>query len=198
MAENKLSPEIKELLLSYFDAFTNLYGITPLYRALRIIQKQNPELALTEEDFLSFVDEIEGEDHNYIIAGAEDLYCDVTEPTPPMKREIIADYLYDLDDCYDELRIEQEGKPFYVPEKELLLKYQDQFYVEETKESLALGTFLRDKLKLKRADEVLSELQLEASMGESDPEDVIWTVERMAGKDCLGSIEKINDSKRHK
>ena len=197
MAEKKLSPEIKELLRSYFDAFTNLYGITPMYRALRIIQKQNPELALTEEAFLSFVDEIEQEDHYYIIAGAEDIYCDVNDPTPPLKREIIADYLCELDDCYDELRVEQEGKPFYIPEKESLLKYQDQFYFEETKELLALGTFLRDKLKLKRADEVLSELQLEASMGESDPEDVIWTVERMAGKGCLGSIEKINEFFRY-
>lgn len=29
----------EELLRSYFDAFANLYGITPLYRAFRIIQK---------------------------------------------------------------------------------------------------------------------------------------------------------------
>ncbi len=33
----------------YSDAFANLYGITPLYRAFRIIQKQNPELKLTSE-----------------------------------------------------------------------------------------------------------------------------------------------------
>ena len=53
MEESGLSTEIKELLHSYFSAFANLYGIIPLYRALRIIRKQNPELSLTEEEFLS-------------------------------------------------------------------------------------------------------------------------------------------------
>ena len=194
MAENKLPTETKELLRSYFAAFSNLYGITPLYRALRIIQKQNPELGLTEEEFLSFVEEIEQEEHFYIIAGAEDIYSDVNNPTPPMKREIIAEHLYAVDDfdSYDELRTEQEGKPFYVPEKELLLKYQDDYYVEETKEYLALGAFLRDELKLKRAEDVLENLQFVARMGDDDPQRIVWEVERMAGKGCLGSIEKIN------
>ena len=195
MAENKLSTETKELLRSYFAAFSNLYGITPLYRALRIIQKQNPELELNEEEFLSFVVEIEQERHFYIIAGAEDIYSDVNKPTPPLKREIIAEHLYAVDDCdsYDKLRAEQEGKPFYIPEKESLLKYQDNFYDEETKESLALGAFLRDRLKLKRADDVLDELQLAARMEQRDPQMIIWEVERLAGRGCLGSIEMINE-----
>ena len=195
MADKELSQETKELLRSYFAAFVNLYGITPLYRALRIIQKQNPELALTEEDFLAFVDEIEEEEHFYIIAGADDIYIDVDDPTPPMKREIIAEHLYAVDDfdSYDELRTEQEGKPFYIPKKETLLKYQDDFYIEETKESLALGTFLRDKLKLKRANDVLENLQFVARVEDNDPQRILWEVERMAGKGCLGSIEKINE-----
>ena len=92
-AENSPSTETKNLLRSYFDAFSNLYGITPLYRALRIIQKQNPELELTEEEFLSFVNEIEEEEHFYIIAGAEDIYIDVDDPTPPLKREIIMQWM---------------------------------------------------------------------------------------------------------
>ena len=54
-----LSKETEELLRAYFDAFSNLYGIMPLYRAFRIIRKQNPELTLTEEEFLSFAGEME-------------------------------------------------------------------------------------------------------------------------------------------
>ena len=105
MAENQksrskinLPQETETLLRSYFDAFANLYGITPLYRAFRIIQKQNPELALTEEDFLALADAVSQEKHLYIIAGMEDIYDDATGPTPPMKREIIAEYLYAVDD----------------------------------------------------------------------------------------------------
>ena len=200
--ENKnggLSRETKDLLRSYFDAFSHLYGITPLYRALRIIQKQNPELALTEEDFLTFVDEIEQEDHFYIIAGEEDIYCDVNDPTPPLKREIIAEHLYAIDDfdSYDELRAQQEGKAFYVPEKETLLKYREDFYFEETKESLALGAFLHDQLKLKRADDILENLQLVARMGDPEPQWIIYEVERMAGKGCLGTIEQVGEFFRY-
>ena len=188
MTENKnkrLSEETKKLLRSYFDAFSNLYGITPLYRALRIIQKQNSELELTEEEFLSFVNEVDQEEHIYTIAGAEDIYSDVDQPTPPLKREIIAEYLFAADDfeSYDKLKTEQDGKPFYIPQRESLLKYQDDCYDEETKESIVLGAFLRDKLKLKKADDVLSDLQIVARTGDDDPQMIIWTVERLARVD---------------
>ena len=185
-----LSSETEGLLRSYFDAFANLYGIVPLYRALRIVQKQNPELVLTTDTFLAFADQVGQEEHPYIIAGAEDIYSNIDEPIPPLKREIIAEYLYAVDDfeSYAELKANQEGKPFYIPEKEELLRYQDDFYVEETKESLALGAFLRDKLKVKN---------LEASIGDSDPQDLIDTVERLAGRGCLGSTEQINEFFRY-
>ncbi len=194
-----LSDETEGLLRSYFDAFANLYGIVPLYRALRIVQKQNPELVLTADAFLAFADQIGQEEHHYIIAGAEDIYSNTEEPTPPLKREIIAEYLYAVDDfeSYVELKAEQEGKPFYIPEKEELLRYQDDCYVEETKEALALGAFQRDKLKLKRSDDVLSDLQLEAGMGDSDTQDLIGAVERLAGRGCLGSTEQINEFFRY-
>ena len=190
-----LSKETEELLRAYFDAFSNLYGIMPLYRALRIIRKQNPELVLTEEEFLSFASEMEQEDHYYIIAGEEEIYDDIEEPTPPMKREIIAEYLYAVDDfeSSEELKAKQEGKRFYIPEKEKLLKYQDNCYVEETKEALALGAFLRDKLKLKRADDVLEDLTLTAQFETKDPQMVIGEVERLAGRGCFGSVERINE-----
>ena len=190
-----LSKETEEMLRAYFDAFSNLYGIMPLYRAFRIIQKQNPELALTEKEFLSFAGEVEQEEHYYIIAGEEEIYDDIEEPTPPRKREIISEYLYAVDDfeSYTELKADQEGKPFYIPEKEELLKYQDDCYVEETKEVLALRAFLRDKLKLRRADDVLDDLTLAARCEEKDPQMVISGVERLAGRGCFGSVERINE-----
>ena len=206
MAENQksrskinLPQETETLLRSYFDAFANLYGITPLYRAFRIIQKQNPELALTEEDFLALADAVSQEKHLYIIAGMEDIYDDATGPTPPMKREIIAEYLYAVDDfeSYEELKEEQEDKPFYIPEKEALLKYQDDLYFEKTREYLALGVFLRDRLKLKRVDDVLDDLQLGARSEDSDPQSIIWEVERLAGRGCLGSMEQVNEFFRY-
>ena len=81
--EQTLPEETAALLRTYFDAFNNLYGIVPLYRALRIIRKQNPELALTEEQFLAFADGIDEEEQNCIVAGPEEIYDDVTEKTRP-------------------------------------------------------------------------------------------------------------------
>ncbi len=119
MEQKGLSDQTKELLQAYFKAFANLYGIIPLYRALRIIQKQNLELELTEEDFLSFVGEVEPEERYYIIAGAEDFYDDVEEKTPPMKREIVCEYLYALggSEDYEDMKLRQKDKPFYDPDK---------------------------------------------------------------------------------
>lgn len=195
----ELPKETEALLRSYFDAFSNLYGITPLYRAYRIIQKQNPELSLTEDAFLAFAGQVEEEDHHYVIAGMDEIYDDIKEPTPPMKREIISEYLYAVDDfeSYEELNEEQEGKPFYIPEKEELLRYQDNLYFEKTREYLALGVFLRDKLRLKRADDVLDDLQLGARCEDSDSQSIIWEGERLAGRGCLGSMEQINEFFRY-
>lgn len=199
LCKAELPKETEALLHSYFDAFSNLYGITPLYRAYRIIQKQNPELALTEDVFLAFAGQVEEEDHHYVIAGMDEIYDDIKEPTPPMKREIISEYLYAVDDfeSYEELKEEQEGKPFYIPGKEELLRYQDDLYFEKTREYLELGVFLRDKLRLKRADDVLDDLQLAARCEDSDPQNVIWEVERLAGRGCLGSMEQINEFFRY-
>lgn len=182
MEEKEIQREEKlALLRDYFDAFSNLYGIVPLYRALRIIRKQNPELEMSDEEFLALTESIREEDHYYIIAGQEDIYEDVPE-TPPMKREIIAEYLYVVDDFenYEELRQEQEDKPFYVPEKEELLRYKDDFFVEITREFLSLETFLRDTVKLKRAKEVAEDLLDAAVMNERDPDFILQEARRVA------------------
>ena len=50
---------MKDLILRYFDAFANLYGIIPIKRAYRIIEKQNPELNLTKEQFAEIVNELD-------------------------------------------------------------------------------------------------------------------------------------------
>lgn len=194
-----LSGETEELLRAYFDAFANLYGIMPLYRAFRIIRKQNPELVLTEEEFLALAGRLEQENHYYIIAGEEDIYEDAEEPTPPMKREIIAEHLYAVNgfESYAELKEQQEGKPFYIPEKEKLLRYQNDLFVEETEEVLALSAFLRDGLKLERADDVLWELALAARCEECDLQRVIGEVERLSGRRCFGSMERVNAFLQH-
>lgn len=194
-----LPEETEKLLRAYIAAFANFYGILPLYRALRIIRTQNPELDLTEEDFLALTEKIRQEEHYYIIVGEEEIYCDVEEPTPPLKREIITEHLYAVDDfeSYEELKAQQDGKPYYIPEKEELLKYENDCYIEDTKESIAFCAFMRDKLKIKRADDILSDLKGEARIGYSRPKDVMETIVRLTGNYSIGTFEETKKFYKH-
>lgn len=43
---------------------------------------------------------------------------------------------------FDEMIAEKRGKPFYIPEKEELLKYKDEFYFEKTQEYNTLNDYV--------------------------------------------------------
>ena len=49
-----------------------------------------------------------------------------------MEWELITEYMYVADDfeSYYEVKEKQEGKPFYIPEKENLLQYADDNFRE--------------------------------------------------------------------
>lgn len=179
-AKKFLPLETQNLLYMYFDAFANLYGIVPLYRALRIIQKQNPKLGLTEEQFLAFVDQLENEHHFYAIVAEDEAYTDVPKTTP-MKRDLVSEYLYALDegyfDEYCDLKEEQADKPFFIPEKEELLKYADDDYFEKTQESDALRNYLKKVMKMELADDVLEELILSIRLGDGNIDSALDTLQ---------------------
>ncbi len=181
-ANDFLPAETQNLLYTYFDAFTNLYGIVPLYRALRIIQKQNPELVLTEEQFLAFVGQVENEDHFYAIISEDEVYVDAPETTP-MKRDLVSEYLYALEegsfDDYCDLKEKQADKPFFVPEKEELLKYAEDGYFEETRESAALRNYLKDTMKMKRTDEIMEELSFMIRLDGADMDAALATLQNL-------------------
>ena len=194
--KSALPEETRRLLYSYFEAFSNLYGIIPLYKALSIIQKQNPELGLTEAEFLEFADSLENEDHFYAVVGAEDLYEGVTEKTPPLRRELVSEYLYYGDDTletYEELEELQKGKPFYIPEKEELLRYEDDFYYEKTPQYQKLRDFLKNKMKFSRADDILDDLCGDALLSLRTSPYAVEIVQRLAGENCFKTTEQLNE-----
>ncbi len=188
MPESGISPEEESLLKQYISAFCKLYGITPVYRAWRIIKKQNPELDISEEQFLAFLDGLDEDEMYCLVLGEEEIYGGIKGSTPPRKREIISQYLYLSDDfeSYEELKAQQADKPFYVPEKDELLKYADDTYgfesIRNTRECQTLRAFLVQVLKIKNADEVLDELQAVACIDGDIPfcaEDTLHTVGKM-------------------
>ncbi len=177
-----LPKETVQLLLQYFDAFANLYGIIPLRKALEIYIKQNELVA--EEDFAAFAEVARHEEHMYSILGEDDLFSDCNELCGPLDREIIAEHVLIGEDDYEELKAEQGGKPYYIPSKRTLLKYADDFYFEQNAEFCALRDFLSHHMKLSanRTNDVASDMQLFASMADQNYQRIINDMARMGVK----------------
>jgi hypothetical protein len=159
-----------------------LYGIIPLRKALEIYNKQNEPVA--EEDFAAFSEVVRHEDHMYSILGEDDLYSDCNGPCGAMDREIIAEHVLIDEDDYEDLKAEQEGKPYYIPSKRTLLKYEDVNYYEQNAEFFAIRDFLHyhKNLTVARANDVSSDMQLAASMGEQDSQYILKDLARMGVK----------------
>lgn len=139
-----LSVETVHLLRRYFAAFANLYGVINLSDAYKIIEKQNPGM-ITFDELHEFSSIIAFErEHHYYIVDMDEMFDDI-EGTPKT-REIVNEYLLAVDEKdYYELIEKQNGKPFYIPEKEKLLKYEDEFYYEKTHQTEALEKFFIKK-----------------------------------------------------
>lgn len=140
----------RELVLNYFRAFSVIYTIISMKRAWRIIKNQNPELTMTEEEFREFVEKDNFDNEHFIIEYDEEMYSD--EPsteTDTMKKFLIAEFLYEVDDItYDEMKSVQEGYRFYVPEKENLLKYSDEYFCEKNDEFKRFTDFMLSEYHL--------------------------------------------------
>ena len=178
-----ISNETKELLLRYCRAAKNLYGMIPLSVFLKIYNSQNEPIE--DDTFIEFLDGIDYTNEHFNIIGDDEVYEDV-DHTPPMNRNLVAEYLYifeDFDD-YCELQEAQMGISYYVPKKEQFLKYEDEYYFEKTLEFISLRAFLRNQSNLskERADEIAEEIQGVFYFDHREIRDAIAEAERLGFK----------------
>ncbi len=111
-------------LRKYFKAMSDLYGIIPVGDAWKIISAQCPKL-VKEEEFRAFVEVARHECEGYCILREDELYLD-GKPNDLMKWEIIDLLLLFSEedkDRYQQVKELQQGKPYYVPDKETFLYY---------------------------------------------------------------------------
>ncbi len=172
---------MKDLILKYFNAFSNLYGIIPMRKAYRIIEKQNPELELTKERFVEIVENIDHKGKYYDILSEEEIYDEDANACPVLEKILIADYVMTFGDPndYDTLVIEQDDRLFYVPEKEELLKYEDDTYYEKTKHNINLENFLRDEFGIPNYEEIVDDFVGMLIIDDYEPDSVIKDLKRM-------------------
>jgi hypothetical protein len=164
-AKISLPAETIELIRRYFAAAANLYARIPLQKLYDIYISQNAHIS--EADFLQVTELISHEHHYYAILGHE-VFWEDAEPSQPIDRELVASHLYEMGyDYYYETEAQQEGIKYYIPSKEELLKYADEWYIEWTPQVAAVERYLRysqRKLHCPIAD-VIDDLHLAMTMG---------------------------------
>ena len=136
-----------KLVKRYFLAFVNLYGIIPLRKAFEIIMEQNPG-DFTVESLLAFIHNCKYNRLDYRICSPDEFYEDAKDLTPLDDELLHISFLEmeDYDDYYETVE-SQHDKPYYIPEKDELLKYADDFYVCRGKQLDDLVDFLEENAK---------------------------------------------------
>ncbi len=181
--KNKLDIETTELIEKYFDAFSNLYGIISMKRALRIIKEQNPNIGISEGAFMEFVRTYNFDKKYYIIVYDSEMYSnELSNETDILSKFLITEFLYSVDDeAYDEMKAIQEGIRFYVPAKEELLKYADQFYIGKNDFHTRMKEFLCNELHINidLADDIIDEWLGIWIASTNDDMDIEYLINRM-------------------
>lgn len=139
-----LTDETVDCLRDYFRAGANLYAIIPLWKLHEIYNQQNQPIA--EDAFLQAAELFAHEPrHHFTVVGRE-VYHPEEQNASDRDREILAEYIYMLgDDDYYEMEEAQNGRLWYIPPREELLKYADDDYVESTPQYEALIRYLKRK-----------------------------------------------------
>ena len=132
-------------ILDYCIALVNLYGIVSLDRVVDTHNMQNED-SLGIEDLEAAIEENEDYLRDNLV------FVD--------NNELIAMEIKMLDD-YDKEKGYKGNKPYYIPEREELLRYSDYTYFERTKSHNNLVEFLDDLFKDRpKAEELANELRI--------------------------------------
>ncbi len=135
------------LIIQYTIALVNLYGIYDRTLLLAIYNRQNNENVKPDELSKHFKDAAFALKKAKIVLKGQQI----------IKSEIIED------DFYDELIELKNGKDYYIPEREILLNYQDEDYIESSPQYDALQSFIAkfiDENRRQDADEIVHKVAI--------------------------------------
>lgn len=120
----------KELVMKYIVACTNLYGIVPIEKVIEIYTDQNEEnISLDEvESFLQSKQVKEKLEESFVYIQSNEFVAEATSEEDEKKN----------------LRRNAAGKPYYIPEREELLCFIDEEYVQETPEQWIVKNMLKE------------------------------------------------------
>lgn len=176
------------LVEQYILAFSNLYGVFEESALLEIFNSQNEE-KLTSEEFYSLLNK----------------FMEKSGLVQAYNGKFVHEALLEGVGL-DELIAEVEGKEYFVPAKEELLKYSDEFYIEMTPEHTNLKQYL---LRLFNNDEevaqgLFEDLCLALTDDSLSVDDALFELERRdieikdrkQLQEYIGAISLVNDNTR--
>lgn len=158
--------EDEKLALDYVRALVNLYGVVEKGKVVEIFNAQNPDsekpLSVTDLDVL--VGELNPDHEIFIIE--DDLFV---EESLLMEEEDLP-----------RLMARQKGKPYYIPDKEILLRYVDDLYRERPPSFTRLQSFIQKHLALDpdAAEELCEDIHLGFVNADFSVGYVLFDVER--------------------
>ena len=170
-----LNKEKDELLYTYFSAFVNLYGRIELNKAIEIIKNQNCNIKLTDKEINKFSVQYE----KGVLFRECPFYIDEIysgEDDSIVSKEIIGEYLTITDaEEYFDFCDEQEKYDYYIPPKTELLKYTDEFYMEDTDEKQKFIKFLSNDLgfNFMLVQDILDDLSCMIKIDTVDPNEAL-------------------------
>jgi len=118
-----------KLILDYIMSLTHLYGLVHRDKVVEVYNMQNDD-KISEANMSVILKE-----------GSEELVENFIEIHGEY---FVAESIIEFKD-FEEQLIQRSGKPFYIPDKEELLKYKDDFYYEITKEYKILLNYATKK-----------------------------------------------------
>lgn len=149
----------KDLIIQYAIACGNLYGVIDFPKFVEIYNTQN-HMSLTSKEAMAIVEEDSLKkrmNNGFVYSNSNELIHEAMDYEPDI----------------DYFRSEVNGKPFYIPEKEELLRYVDEDYYEKTIHQNNLASMLKKDFfpnntqKIKdEVDELIGELQVDNNFQE--------------------------------
>ncbi|MDW0116100.1 SEC-C metal-binding domain-containing protein [Sporosarcina thermotolerans] len=165
----------RDLILDYIVACTNLYGVVPQEKVREIYNGQN-ESVISSEMMKAMV-------------------TDLTTIELLKNRHVHVEglnFYHEAMDYVDEAPLSGEikGKPFYVPEKDKLLKYVKDAYFEQTPQQLGLGQLMmKDGFPARKINSEIENLVGELSVTFSN---VLSVFQAFASRLGLKDMAQIN------
>lgn len=162
------------LIKKYIIGFLNIYGMYEVEYLIDIFNKQNQE-KIDAKELMSVVK----------------IYNIFNETVEIYKNYLAHEVLFMGPGEIEKLEADRQNKEYYIPSKELVLNYGDEFYIEETKAHKELHNYIKTICKDSEiAEGLFEDICIGLNDNDLDAQYIVFEFERRGIK--FSKIEQVN------